>query len=78
MIFDNLTWAQLLVGSKCPEQQTRTRTFAPGPFTSGSKTETTSARAYHNFHVFNILPVTPLRTIDLGGTKISGPLFSRF
>jgi hypothetical protein len=24
------------------------------------------------------LPVTTLRTIDLGGKKISGPLFSRF
>jgi hypothetical protein len=31
-----------------------------------------------NFHVLNILPLTTLRTIDLGGKKIYGLLFSRF
>ena len=31
-----------------------------------------------NFNVSKILPVTTFRTIDLGGKKNSGPLFSRF
>jgi hypothetical protein len=31
-----------------------------------------------NSNVSKILPVTTFRTIDLGGRKISGPLFSRF
>jgi hypothetical protein len=31
-----------------------------------------------NFHVSNILPVTTLRTIDLGGKKNYDPLFSVF
>jgi hypothetical protein len=31
-----------------------------------------------NLHVLNILPLTALRTIDLGGKKNFGPLFSRF
>src|SRR5579863_4728270 len=31
-----------------------------------------------NFNVSKILPLTTLRTIDLAGGKISGPLFSRF
>ena len=31
-----------------------------------------------NFNVSKILPLTPLRTIDLGGKKSSDPLFSRF
>jgi hypothetical protein len=44
----------------------------------GSKTEPQPLRHRRNFHVLNILPVTTLRTIDLGGKKISGPLFSRF
>jgi hypothetical protein len=32
----------------------------------------------HNSNVFKILPLTTLRTIDLGGRKISGRLFSIF
>ena len=32
----------------------------------------------HNSNVSKILPVTTLRTIDLGGKKNSDPLFSRF
>ena len=31
-----------------------------------------------NSNVYKILPVTPLRSIDLGGKKNSDPLFSRF
>src|ERR1700678_271213 len=31
----------------------------------------------HNSNVSKILPLTTFRTIDLGGKKISGPLFSR-
>ena len=34
--------------------------------------------AHHNFNVSKILPVTTLRTIDLGGKKNPGPLFSIF
>ena len=34
--------------------------------------------AARNSNVSKILPLTTLRTIDLGGRKISGPLFSRF
>jgi hypothetical protein len=41
---------------------------------SGSRTSTNP----NNSHVFYILPVTTLRTIDLEGKKISDPLFSRF
>src|ERR1700680_4891794 len=33
---------------------------------------------HRNSNVSNILPVTTLRTIDLGGKKNSDPLFSRF
>ena len=43
-----------------------------------SKMEPQAGRQSRNFHVFYILPVTTLRTIDLGGKKISDPLFSRF
>ena len=35
-------------------------------------------RSRDNSHVVNILPLTTLRTIDLGGKKNSDPLFSRF
>ena len=40
--------------------------------------EPQAARLCDNFHAFNILPVTTFGTIDLGGKKKSGPLFSRF
>ena len=50
----------------------------PCPAYRCSKTEPQAVRHHDNFHVFNILPVTTLRTIDLGGKKNSGPLFSRF
>jgi hypothetical protein len=35
-------------------------------------------RNRHNSNVSKILPLTTFRTIDLGGRKISGPLFSIF
>jgi hypothetical protein len=35
-------------------------------------------RSRDNSHVVNILPLTTLRTIDLGGKKNSDPLFSIF
>jgi hypothetical protein len=40
-------------------------------------TEAQADTAY-NYNVSNILPVTTLRTIDLGGKKKSDLLFSRF
>jgi hypothetical protein len=42
------------------------------------KTKRQAAGEHHNSNVFKILPVTTLRTIDLGGKKNSDPLFSRF
>jgi hypothetical protein len=39
---------------------------------------TTSKGNHANSHVSKILPLTILRTIDLGGKKNSTPLFSRF
>jgi hypothetical protein len=42
------------------------------------KTELQAVSERRNFNVFNILPVTTLRTIDLEGKKNSDPLFSRF
>ena len=47
-------------------------------FTVVPKTEAQAVRHHDNYHVLNILPVTTLRTIDLGGKKNTGPLFSRF
>jgi hypothetical protein len=44
----------------------------------GSKKEPQVARYHHNSNVSKILPLTTLRTIDLGGRRISGPLFSGF
>jgi len=49
----------------------------PG-FTVVPKTEPQAIGHHDNSHVSNILPVTTLRTIDLGGKKKSGPLFSGF
>jgi hypothetical protein len=43
-----------------------------------SQNGTAAAKRRRNFRVFNILPVTTLRTIDLGGKKIPEPLLSRF
>jgi hypothetical protein len=43
-----------------------------------SKRELRASTPHHNSNVLNILRVTTLRTIDLGGKKNSGPLFSRF
>jgi hypothetical protein len=43
-----------------------------------SKTGLQAAGDRDNLHVSNILPVTTLRTIDLGGKKKSDSLFSRF
>jgi hypothetical protein len=37
-----------------------------------------SLSQHRNHHVFHILPVTTLRTIDLECKKNYGPLFSRF
>ena len=36
------------------------------------------SRPQANSNVSKMLPLTTFRTIDLGGRKISGPLFSRF
>jgi len=47
-------------------------------FTCCSKTELQAVGEHNNSNVLNILPVTTLRTIDLGGKKKTGPLFSRF
>jgi hypothetical protein len=44
----------------------------------GFKTKPLVAERAHNLNVYNILPVTTFRTIDLEGKKISGPLFSIF
>jgi hypothetical protein len=38
----------------------------------------TAGKQSRNYNVFYILPVTPLRTIDLEGKKNSNPLFSGF
>ena len=40
--------------------------------------ELRAVRCNDNSNVSKILPLTTLRTIDLGGKKISGCLFSRF
>ena len=40
--------------------------------------EPKAAGKLRNSNVSKILPLTTFRTIDLGGGKISGPLFSRF
>jgi hypothetical protein len=42
------------------------------------KTELQAVGEHRNSNVFNILPVTTLRTIDLEGKKNSDSLFSRF
>jgi hypothetical protein len=46
--------------------------------THGSEAETQAVGHHHNSHVMNILPITTLRTIDLGGIKNYGSLFSIF
>ena len=46
--------------------------------TRGSEAEPHAVGHHHNSNVMNILPVTTLRTIDLGGIKNSGSLFSIF
>src|ERR1700733_6922162 len=42
------------------------------------KTERWAAARGRNSNVSKILPLTTLRTIDLGGRKLAGPLFSIF
>ena len=66
-IFDNLT-GTLIVNAK----------LLKIPTSKVPKTEPEAARELHNPNVSKILPLTIFRTIDLGGRKISGPLFSRF
>ena len=47
--------------------------------TVGFEDETAGTEKHsRNLHVFYILPVTTLRTIDLAGKKIPGLLFSGF
>jgi len=66
-IFDNLT-GTLIVNAK----------LLKIPTSKVPKTEPEAARELHNPNVSKILPLTTFRTIDLGGGKISGRLFSRF
>jgi hypothetical protein len=47
-------------------------------FPVGSKTQPRAIGHRDNSHVSKILPITTLRTIDLGDKKNSNPLFSRF
>jgi hypothetical protein len=43
-----------------------------------SETEPQALGKRANSNVLHILPLTPFRTIDLGGKRIFGPLFSGF
>jgi hypothetical protein len=76
MFFDNLKRAQLPViptaGFQPMVEKAKTCSGVP------RDPEGPQAAYHRNSHVFYILPVTTLRTIDLGGKKISDPLFSRF
>jgi hypothetical protein len=53
-------------------------TLRPRSSTCSPKTEPQAVEPHRNSNVWNILPVTTLRTIDLRGTKNSDRLFSRF
>src|SRR6202167_4250284 len=50
----------------------------PGAGAGESLPQSMGGQDRDNSHVSKILPLTTLRTIDLGGKKISGCLFSRF
>ena len=50
----------------------------PRRSTCSARTEPQAAAPERNYNVWNILPVTTLRTIDLQGKKNSDRLFSRF
>src|ERR1700719_3926106 len=54
------------------------KSFASGAPRRTPKAELQAGRSRHNSNVSNILPLTTFKTIDLGGKKISGPLFSGF
>jgi hypothetical protein len=56
----------------------RTPLFTESMRVCGSETESHPAKTRRNSNVSKILPLTIFRTIDLGGKKISGRLFSRF
>jgi hypothetical protein len=79
-IFDNLTMGTALGPFQLlsPTSHAGREDFCSGLALPARFQNGTPGRHYHNSNVVNILPVTTLRTIDLGGKKISGPLFSRF
>jgi hypothetical protein len=66
-IFDNLT-DTLIVNAK----------LLKIPMSKVPRMEPEAAGKPRNSNVSKILPLTTFRTIDLGGGKISGRLFSRF
>src|SRR5271166_5580108 len=78
MFFENLTGAQPQALPTPGFDQFIAKAKICSPFRLQSKDEPQAAKCNCNSHVFYILPVTPLRTIDLGGRKISASLFSRF
>jgi hypothetical protein len=78
-IFDNPTVGAALDRPNCESGQLRRRREPlPSSIPVVPETEPQAARHRDNSHVFWILSVTTLRTIDLGGKKIFDPLFSRF
>jgi hypothetical protein len=66
-IFDNLTGTPIVNGK-----------LLEIPTSKVPKAEPEASRKSRNSNVSKILPLTTFRTIDLGGGKISGRLFSRF
>ena len=78
MFFDNLTVTQLQAIPTPGLDQFMAKTKTCSALHLQSKDEPHAAACHRNSHVFYILPVTTLRTIDLGGRKISNSLFSRF
>ena len=66
-IFDNLTGTPIVNGK-----------LLEIPISKVPEMEPEAAGKLRNSNVSKILPLTTFRTIDLGGGKISGRLFSRF
>jgi len=74
MFFDNLTRAQhWAMPTAQSDQHGRRRKLRPALAVVPKR-----ASEHDNPNVWNILPVTTLRTIDLEGRKNSDPLFFRF
>jgi hypothetical protein len=78
-IFDNLTRTQFLGGALSPTRHREGQSFCYQAIQFAVPLRNyRHSECRDNFHVLNIVPLTTLRTIDLGGKKNSGPLFSRF